>query len=218
MTAGAATPRAPRVMLVVTVDDAMARRETIAAALAAGADALQLRDRRAGGGALLVAARALRALTRAHGAALVVNDRADVALAAAADGIHLPAAAFPIAAARRLLGPEPWVGRSTHTPEEAARAAADGADYVVLGPVFATPSKEAYGPPLGLEALATGVGRAACPVIAIGGITSSNAADVRRAGAHGLAVIRAVLDAPDPAAETRALAAAMRGRATSRSP
>ncbi|MCC6850042.1 MAG: thiamine phosphate synthase [Deltaproteobacteria bacterium] len=211
MTAGAAAPRAPRVMLIVTVDDAVARRDALAAALATGVDALQLRDRRAGGGALLAAAGALGALTRAHGAALVVNDRIDVALAAGADGVHLPATSFSIAAARRLLGAEAWIGRSTHAPEEAARAAAEGADYVVLGPVFATPSKEVYGAPLGLAAVEAAAARVRCPVIAIGGITAANAPTVRRAGAHGVAVIRAILDAADPAATARALSAAAAG-------
>jgi thiamine-phosphate pyrophosphorylase len=213
MSARAAAVRAPRLMLIVEASDATARRDVIATALAAGVDAVQLRDRRVAGGALLAAARDLREITRVHDAALLVNDRIDVALAADADGVHLPAASFPIGAARRLLGPDAWIGRSTHAPHEVEAAAADGADYVVLGPIFATPSKEPFGAPLGVAALAAlGAGRSTTPIIAIGGIDAQNAGETRRAGAHGVAVIRAILDASDPAAATRALRAAIAGR------
>ena len=208
MTAGAAAMRAPRVLLIVDVEDATTRRAAIEAALAAGIDAIQLRDKRAGGGTLLTAARALRALTRAHGARLLVNDRIDVAVAIDADGVHLPAASFPLVAARRLLGPDAWIGRSTHGPDDAVQAATDGADYVVLGPIFATPSKAAFGAPLGLDALAAATARGARPLIAIGGITPTATPDLRAAGAYGVAVIRAVLDAEDPGAVAGALVAA----------
>ena len=157
---------------------------------------------------LLAAAHDLRGLTRAHGATLLVNDRIDVALAADADGVHLPAASFPVATARALVGSAKLIGRSTHSPDEARRAATEGADYAILGPIFATPSKEQYGPPLGEAALAAT--KPTCPLLAIGGITPDNAASVRAAGATGAAVIRAILDAPDPAAVTRALLAAVR--------
>ena len=199
--------RAPRLMLIVEAADVADRHGVIAAALAAGVDTIQLRDRRTAGGPMLTAALALRTLTRDHGAALVVNDRIDVARAAGADGVHLPAASFPIAVARQLLGPDAWIGRSTHAAAEAATAAAEGADYVVLGPIFATPSKRTFGAPLGLAALATT--RIACPVVAIGGISPANVASLRSTGANGIAVIRAILDAPDPAAATHALRAAV---------
>jgi len=205
MSARAADVRAPRLMLIVEAADATTRRDVIATALAAGVDAVQLRDRRVAGGVLLAAACALREITGAANAVLLVNDRIDVALAADADGVHLPAASFPVAAARRLLGPDAWIGRSTHAPHEVEAAAADGADYVVLGPIFATPSKEPFGAPLGVAALP--VGRGTTPVIAIGGINAENVGVTRRAGAHGVAVIRAILDAADPAAATRALRA-----------
>lgn len=194
-------------MLIVTAADVTSRSDVIAAALSAGVDAVQLRDRRAAGGPLLTAARALRDLTRSHGGVLLVNERIDVALAAGADGVHLPAASFPLATARRLLGARPWIGRSTHAPAEAETAAAEGADYVVLGPIFATPSKLAFGPPLGLAALTAT--RAACPLIAIGGIAAEHVDALRAAGAHGVAVVRAVLDAVDPAVAARALRAAL---------
>jgi len=207
MSPRAAAVRAPRLMLIVEVADATARRDVIVAALAAGVDAVQLRDRRATGAALLAAARDLRELTHAHDATLLVNDRVDVALASGADGVHLPSDSFPSAAARRLLGPQARIGRSTHAAAEAEEALDEGADYVVLGPIFPTPSKEGFGPPLGVAAL-TALRRGS-RVLAIGGIDATNAGETRAAGAHGVAVIRAVLDAPDPAAAAQALRTAI---------
>ena len=199
--------RAPRLVLIVDVADVTNRRPAIEAALRGGVDAVQLRDRRAPGGPLLATARVLRALTYNHEATLLVNDRIDVALAADADGVHLPAASWPIATARTLLGPRAWIGRSGHGAEEAAAAAAEGADYVVLGPIFATPSKEPYGAPLGTGVLAAT--RAAAPLVAIGGVTADRVPALRGAGAYGVAVIRAILDAPDPAAAARAFRAVL---------
>lgn len=193
-------------MLVVSAGDVRARAVAIDAALDAGVDAIQLRDRDAAGAALLVAAAALRATTRRHGARLLVNDRIDVALAVDADGVHLPAASFTIADARRLVGVSYLIGRSTHAAAEAVEAARAGADYVMLGPIFATPSKARYGAPLGIETLAT---TATIPVVAIGGITPERAALVRGAGACGVAVVRAILDAADPGAAAAALIAAL---------
>jgi len=194
-------------MLIVEVGDLERRSAAIEAALDAGVDAVQLRDARAGGGTLLQAARRLRALTRARGAALLVNDRIDVVRAAAADGVHLPAASFPIPTARTLLGPAAWIGRSTHAPAEAAEAVIAGADYVILGPIFPTPSKARYGAPLGLAAVAaTSV---TVSIIAIGGVTAARVPELRRAGAAGIAVVREILDAPDPGAAARALVTAL---------
>jgi thiamine-phosphate pyrophosphorylase len=204
------TRKAATLLLIVEVADVERRPDVIASSLDAGVDAIQLRDRRVGGRALLAAAHRLRTLTSERGAALLVNDRLDVALAAGAEGVHFPAASFPIGTARRLLGPEAWIGRSTHSPSEAEAAAAEGADYVILGPIFATPSKLAFGPPLGLAALAAT--HACCPVLAIGGVTAATLPSLRGAGAHGVAVIRAILDAADPAAATRQLRTALAGR------
>ena len=199
--------RAPRLMLVVDVADVAGRRAAIEGALAGGVDAIQLRDRRATGGPLLAAARVLRALTYNRDAVLLVNERVDVALASDADGLHLPAASWPIAAARAVLGPKPWIGRSTHGAAEAAEAAAAGADYVVLGPIFATPSKTDHGPPLGMAAVEAA--HATVPLVAIGGVTADRVPALRAAGAHGVGVLRAILDADHPAAAARALRAAL---------
>lgn len=132
---------------------------------------------------------------------VVVNDRVDLALAAAADGIHLPADGLPIESARRLAGPAVWIGCSTHAPDEARAATGAGADYVYLGPIWATASHPLR-PPLGIATVA------AIPdanVIAIGGVTAARAPDCRRAGAHGIAAISAIWDTPDPGTAAREL-------------
>ena len=183
--------------------------DVVEAAVCGGVDAVQLREKDLPGGALFELARELRSRCTRHGARLLINDRIDVALAVGADGVHLPVASFSPADARALLGPDRLVGVSTHSIEQVQRASAGGADFVVFGPVFDTPSKRAFGPPLGLAALAQAAGAASVPVFAIGGVTAARAAAVRQHGAHGLAVIAAVLEAADPAAAARALRGAL---------
>ncbi len=161
---------------------------------------VQLREKDLDGGPLLALAREARAVTRAHGARLLVNDRLDVALAAEADGVHLPSDGLPPDAARTLLAAMGLIGVSTHSPTEVVAARARGADFVLLGPIYDTPSKRPYGPPLGIETLAEAAAGASVPVLAIGGITPERVAEVRRAGAHGVACIGAVMSAADPAA------------------
>ncbi|MDX2171328.1 MAG: thiamine phosphate synthase [Deltaproteobacteria bacterium] len=196
-----ATPAAWRVTLV-TDRAATAGRpllEVVAAALAAGVGAVQLRERGLPTRELLALAETLRAATAEVGAALLINDRVDVALACGADGVHLPAHGMTVAEARALLGPTRLIGVSTHAPAEVAAAAAAGADFAVFGPLFDTPSKRPYGAPLGVAALAAARSAApALPLIAIGGIDAGNADQVRAHGADGIAVIRAVLSAGDP--------------------
>jgi thiamine-phosphate pyrophosphorylase len=185
--------------------------DVVEAALGAGVRAVQLRERTATGRELVELARALRTATRRCGAALLINDRIDVALACDADGVHLPARSFTIADARALLGPTRLIGVSTHAVDEVVAAARAGADFAVFGPVFATPSKHAFGPPLGLGALAAASKATALPVLAIGGIEAERVAAVKRHGAVGVAVIRAVLAADDPARAAGALLAAAAG-------
>jgi len=179
--------------------------DVVTAALRGGVGAVQLRERGLETRALLELAIALRQATRAAGAALLINDRIDVALACDADGVHLPGHSFAVADARALLGPRRLIGVSTHHPDEVAAAAAAGADFAVFGPIFATPSKAAYGAPQGLDALVRARRAAALPLFAIGGVNADNAAAARGAGADGVAVIRAVLAAPDPVAAATAL-------------
>jgi thiamine-phosphate pyrophosphorylase len=176
----------------------------VEACLQAGLRLVQLREKDLPGGALLDLARALRDLTRRHGAALLVNDRVDVALAAGADGVHLPASGIPASEARRLVGPGLRVGVSTHSAREAVAAEQATADYVIFGPVYDTPAKRPFGPPQGLAALTRAAREARLPVVAIGGVTPERVRELRAAGASGVAGIRALLGADDPARATEA--------------
>ena len=172
-----------------------------------GRAAVQLREKDLGGRDLLAQARALAEACRAAGQLLLVNDRLDVALAAGADGVHLPAAGVPPAEARRLLGPGALVGVSCHSEEDVRRARAGGADYATFSPIWDTPSKRPFGPPQGLAALR----RAAAlglPLVALGGVEPGNAGEAFAAGAAGVAAIRAWLAGDDPAG---AVAALLRG-------
>lgn len=161
----------------------------------AGVDAVQLREKTIEDRRLEIYARVAMD-TLPGDVALLVNGRADVALAAGAAGVHLPSNGLPTHAVRRLLGAERCLGRSTHRLEEVEQAFAEGADYVTFGPVFSTPSKLSYGPPVGLEALAEAAGRGR-HVIALGGITMENAGHCIEAGAHGIAGISLFADTDD---------------------
>jgi thiamine-phosphate pyrophosphorylase len=163
--------------------------------------AVQLREKDLEGAALTALARELRAVTAAAGAALYVNDRVDVALAVGADGVHLGGGALAPADVARIA-PDLAAAISAHAPPDLAGARAApppfAVRFAVFGPIFETPSKAAYGSPLGLEALraaaASGV-----PLLALGGVSPGRVRACRAAGAHGVACIRAVMSAPDPA-------------------
>ena len=177
-------------------------------ALEGGARVIQLRDKR-DKGYVLPLARAMAALCREHGALFIVNDHVDVAILAEADGVHLGQHDLPPAEARRLLPAEAIIGVSTALLEEALTAREKGADYIAVGAMFATNSKERTRP-AGLETLRRV--RAAVsdrPLVAIGGINESNAASVRTAGADAIAVISAVTGAADVQEAARRLAAPM---------
>ena len=180
--------------------------ERVAAALAQGVDWVQLRERALAGGALLALARALREAARRAGGAisLVLNRRADVALAAGADGVHLGFDGMAPRDARTLLGEAALVGVSCHSPAEVA--AALGASYAHLAPIFAPLSKPRERAPLGPAALADCAGR---PVLAQGGITAENAGACLAAGAAGVAVTGAILQAADPSAAAARLRRAL---------
>jgi thiamine-phosphate pyrophosphorylase len=183
--------------------------EVVEAALQGGVDAVQLREKDLPAAALFALATHLRDLTRRYRARLLINDRIDIALAVGADGVHLPVDSFAPADARRLLGPDALIGVSTHSVEQARAAAAGGADFVVFGPVFDTPAKRPFGPPVGLDALAQVTHAVRPPVFAIGGLTASQVAGVRERGAHGVAVVAAILEANDPRAAAAALRVAL---------
>jgi len=197
----------PRVHLVTDrrlVGDLPAVVRRAVAGLPPGAVAVHLREKDLGGAALLLLARALRAVCREAGQLLLVNDRADVALAAGADGLHLPSAGLPPAEARKLLGPGRLLGVSCHSTADVERARRGGADFATFGPIFDTPSKRAFGPPPGLAGLAEAVG-VGLPLVGLGGVDAAGAVAVRATGAFGVAAIRAWLASPDPAAVVRAL-------------
>lgn len=177
--------------------------ETVEAALHGGVRAVQLREKDLSAAELLPLAVELRALTRRYGARLLINDRIDVALAVEADGVHLGGHSLPTAVARHLLGPRALIGVSTHHRDEIAAAA--GADFVTFGPVFATPSKLAYGEPVGVKALCLACQNSPLPVFALGGIKPCHLDELYPAGAAGIAVISALITADDPAAVARLL-------------
>jgi thiamine-phosphate pyrophosphorylase len=171
---------------------------------------IQLREKDLEGGPLFSLAEKLLVETRRFGAELLINDRIDVALAVDAVGVVLPADGFPTEDARELLGAAKLVGRSTHSLAEVERAASEGCDFALFGPVYETPSKTAFGEPKGVERLRE-VTRREIPVFAVGGITAANAAEIRGAGAVGAAVIREVMAAADPSLAVRVLLEAMEG-------
>jgi thiamine-phosphate pyrophosphorylase len=231
--APAPAPREPgrvRFRLCLITDgqgDARRLLEILGAALPAGppgALAVQLRERTLPGAALYALAEQLRALTAACGAALLINDRLDVALAVGADGVHLPTHGLPVGAARRAVaavGAPLLLSAACHSLPEAQMAVTAGADLITYGPIWPTPSKPA-GPlppdaerlhPVGVEALRALTAAVAVPVFALGGIEDeARAAACVDAGAR-LAGIRVVLGAADPAAATRALLACTDRRA-----
>jgi len=167
----------------------------------AGVGAVQIREKDLDDRALFELVRRARSLLPPS-TRLLVNGRLDIALAAGADGVHLPANGVPLAALRRRFGPGILLGCSTHRPEEVAAARRDGADYVTFGPVYPTPGKERYGTPPGIAGLAALVselarnGGAVLPVYALGGVTLRRLAEVAAAGAAGAAGIRLFQD-PD---------------------
>lgn len=177
----------------------------VQAAVAGGVSAVQLRDKSADSRALLAQAQELGAWLRPRGVTFIVNDRVDVALACGADGVHVGPRDLPCAAVRRLAGPGLLVGVSVGSVSEAVQAARDGADYLGVSPVFATPTKPDAPPAAGLEGLRAIRAAVRLPLVAIGGLHPGNAAEALRAGADGLAVVSAIMAAADPAAVARQL-------------
>lgn len=176
---------------------------TVEAAVSGGVDAVQLRERDLPAGELLKLALSLRRVTLG-GAALIINDRLDVALAAQADGLHLPEASISVTDARAVGPPQLMLSKAVHDPAGAAAADAEGADMLVLGTVFDTASKP--GAAAGGLSLVREVTRGVrAPVLAIGGISAANAGGVIDAGASGVAVISAIMSAADPEAAAREL-------------
>jgi thiamine-phosphate pyrophosphorylase len=169
-----------------------------------GATLIQLREKQMPALQFYEHARAAVAVAAKSGVQLIINDRVDIALAVGAHGVHLGQDDMPPDAARRLLGPEAIIGYSTHSIEQAERALTFPVDYIAIGPIFITATKPDTFPTLGLDGLRAvrgAVGTA--QLVAIGGISHSNAADVIKAGADSVAVISAVLSGPDVTDGTR---------------
>lgn len=170
--------------------------EVMRAALRGGAEVIQLRDKEATSARLYQEALALRQLTREWGVPLIVNDRTDIALAVEADGVHLGQQDLPVPVARKLLGPDRIIGVSVHDLPQAREAVAFGADYLGVGPVYPTSTKQIE-QAVGLDLIREIKENLDIPIIAIGGINPENVAEVIQGGAHGVAVISALLGVPD---------------------
>jgi len=184
----------------------MSHEQLASRALEGGARFLQLRDKEMSTLDLFRVAETLRRLTRERGALFVVNDRADVAAACGADGVHVGREDLPVGAARRLLGPDAVIGASAGSVDEAREAAESGADYLGVGPVYeARGTKPDATAPSGTELIRAIASVVRVPIVAIGGIDRTRCAEVLRAGAHGVAVVSAVAAAGDPRAATEDL-------------
>lgn len=169
----------------------------VEAALQGGLGVVQYRDKTAADGAKLAKVRKLCEICHRYGALLIVNDRVDLAIAAGADGVHLGQEDLPAVEARKLLGPGKIIGRSTTNPQEMQRAVEEGADYIGVGPVYATPTKPNK-PAAGLDYVRHAAAKSPIPWFAIGGIDINNLDEVLRAGAERVAVVRAIMDAEQP--------------------
>lgn len=212
-TSAAALKRTLPRLHVITDDDVLSRPDWMSSArevLDAGGEAIALHVRGPSTSGRLIYGwvRTLLDAAAAGGARIVVNDRVDVAMVLPAHGVQLPERSLPVEDARRLLPERVWIGASVHSPDAAGRGQQAGADYLVVGTVFATPShpdRVGAGPELVRDAVA----ETRLPVVAIGGITPRRVGAVRRAGAHGVAVLSGVWDAPDPPAAVGAFLAAL---------
>lgn len=173
--------------------------------LTAAAPAIQLRERDLSARELVTLALELQAVTASRRSQLLINDRIDVALALEGVGVHLRSNSLPVSVARQVLGTQRLLGISVHAVEEAVQVESQGADYIVLGPIYETPSKQMFGPPLGIHTLERACRLVRLPIIGIGGVTAARAREMRRAGAFGVAVITAVLGATDVESATREL-------------
>lgn len=188
--------------VVLISDDApalVARADAVLSGIPPGRVALQLRRPELGAGALFSLARELRAVTRAHGAFLLVNNRADVALAVGADGVQLPERGLSASVARGLLGERAWLGVSHHAPDAPV---AEAASFALISPLHPVPGKA---PAIGVAGVARAVLSAGVPVYALGGVSAHDIPALRAAGARGIALIRAVWGAADPNAALGAL-------------
>lgn len=178
------------------------------AVLGAGVDLVQLRMKDASDEQIIAAGRRFARAAASHGALFILNDRPDLVQATGADGVHVGQDDMPVGEARRIVGPEPLIGLSTHSPAQIDAARRAGVDYIGVGPVHATPTKPGR-QAVGLELVRYATANANAPFFAIGGISPENVEPVVRAGAARVAVVRAITEAHDPALAARRLRAAL---------
>lgn len=172
--------------------------DTVKELLQAGIRMVQLREKDLSAAELYPLARDLRLLTHKYNALLLINDRIDIAQAVGADGVHLGGHSLPIKKTREILGSKALIGVSTHSALEAESAQNQGADFITYGPVFFTPSKAPFGPPVGVNSLQTVCNCCKIPVYALGGVKIDNTVEIMNSGAYGVSMISALLSAPDP--------------------
>jgi thiamine-phosphate pyrophosphorylase len=182
----------------------------------AGVRLIQLRDKKCGAGKLLAQTRELLATLAHRDVRIVVNDRPDVAAIAGAGGVHVGQEDLPVEEARRICGTGCWVGVSTHNIEQFREALRSSADYIAVGPVFPTSTKENPDPVVGVEFVRAARRMTDKPIVAIGGITLLTAKEVWRAGADSVAVIRDLMSTSDPASVAREYLAIAEGARSSR--
>jgi thiamine-phosphate diphosphorylase len=205
----AAALRTPYVITDPTLPPRRGHLQIARAALAGGARILQLREKNLPREVQTAIASEMAALAHAAGGLLIVNDYVDVAWDADGDGVHLGRSDTPVRLARAELGADAIIGATVDTVEEARAAADDGADYLGVGPIFATSTKPNAGKPVGVEHIALMRSAAAIPVVAIGGLTADNVSQALAAGAAGAAFISAVVCADDAAGATQKIATVM---------
>jgi thiamine-phosphate pyrophosphorylase len=174
--------------------------ETLAAA---GVELMQLRDKRSSPARIHIKATELAAILAPRGVRFILNDRPDIASMCGADGVHVGQEDLPVEDARRICGSPKWVGVSTHNLQQLRDADRTSADYIAVGPIFPTGTKENPDPVVGIEFLRAAREMTRKPLVAIGGITLESSAEVFRAGADSVAIIRDLLAAPDPGARAR---------------
>ncbi len=196
------------------VTDATSSEHALREALAGGVDVLQLREKEGSDEEILAAAATFRDVCAEHSALFVLNDRPDLAVAAGADGVHLGQDDEAVASVRERVGDELLIGLSTHSREQLTAALETDADYVCVGPVYATPTKPDY-PAVGLDLVRRAVETVDRPWFAIGGIDGANIEEVAAAGAPRVAVVRAIRDAPEPRAAAAGLRAVLEEADTS---
>jgi len=184
--------------------------DVLRSALDAGVRGVLLREKDLPDRELLSLAERVRDLTNRYKARLLISERVDIALAVDASGVHISGRSLPVKVARELMRVEKYVSASTHSISEALQAEEDGADFVTFGPVYHTPSKAVYGPPVGISALEEVCLALKIPVFALGGIKEENAVDTLRAGAFGVAVVSEIIGAQDPALAASSIMAKIR--------